>query len=405
MLKVVHITTNIHGGAGKAALRLHECMLDKTEVNSWIISAESEISNSALNQLSVKTKHPNYFQRVVKRCGFPIRRSEKNIKLLERYRGNYEIFSFPTSDYELEKLDLINGADIINLHWVSNFVNYPTFFKAFKNKPIVWTLHDMNPFMGGFHYRNDFLNNSKIHKLDAALFETKRKAINQLKNLNIVAPSTWLTNEATKSGLFNSSTTFETIPYSLNTNIFKPKDKLVSKRKYLINPNLPCILIVAQNLSNHRKGFDLLLEALNQLKNKNFQLISIGNSILKFNDNITVFHLGTISDDDELATAYSAADLLIIPSREDNLPNVMLESLACGTPVLSFKTGGMKDWIIPDFNGLLASEGFNGIQSALEIFLTGSQYFDQKKISSFAHREFGPLRQFENYFKLYSSIM
>ncbi|MBC7913687.1 MAG: glycosyltransferase [Pyrinomonadaceae bacterium] len=406
MLNVVHISTSRFGGAGRAAFRLHESMLADPTICSTFISSDNDINDE--NQYVINIPHPKHqlYERVANKLGLPILHFHKNLWLQARLKGSHEIYSMPKTDFVLENMDIIKDADIINLHWVSNFINYPVFFKAYKNKPIVWTLHDMNPFMGGFHYKNDLINNPSYSTLENSLLKIKKKSVRSVKNLNIVSPSTWLMNEAIESNVFSTSQKTTIIPYGLDLTLFKPMNKKEAKNKLSIDPTIPCLLIVAQDLTASRKGFDILIKAIKSLNGKNFQLLTIGNHKLNLKVDYKIKELGHVNNDELLSVAYSAADLFILPSREDNLPNVMLESFACGTPVLSFKVGGMLDWIRPGFNGLFCeSIDSDGLKEGLEKFLNSYRQFDAKKIREFAQNNFTSDIQAQRYIDFYQSIL
>lgn len=405
MLKVVHISTYEEGGAGRAAYRLHEGLLKQPGIQSIFISA-SDTSDLG-NNLNIKLapKKIRSIDRFLKRIGIPITNRHKNLKRLAKLHGNYECFSFPESDYPLESIEIIKQADIIHLHWVAGFLNYPTFFKVFADKTIVWTLHDMNPFMGGFHYKNDLLNNVSYKSLNERLLKLKQKTLSKLKHLTIVAPSEWLKDEAIRAGFFNDSTKFKKIQYGLNLQVFKLENSEIAKAKLKLNKKVPCILVIAENLENKRKGMDLFCKAIQKLSKGTFQIISIGNNKLKIDSDCTIIELGKISDDGILAEAYSAADLIVIPSREDNLPNVLLEAFACGRPVLSFKVGGLIDWIEPGYNGFLAeSLDENALWEKLEEFILNPDQFNNIDIRKFAEDNFSQEVQAGRYLKLYNKV-
>lgn len=405
MLKVVHISTYLGGGAGRAAFRLHESLLNRPGIQSTFITPVTNLRQPNPNIIGVNSKKPGIFHKISNRLGLPLLNSQKNFRCTQDLKGSFEIFSMPTSDYALENINAIEDADIINLHWIANFLNFPTFFKRYNNKPIVWTLHDMNPFMGGFHYKNDFLNNPDYHALETQFRELKSHFSRKIQNLSIITPSQWLMDEAINSNHYSSDINCSVIPYSLNLEKFKPINKKESKIKLNIDPEIPCILIIAEYLNNHRKGFDLLVDALKKIKTKQFQLLTIGNNKLNIEGNFQLIELGSISNDELLVEAYSAADLFILPSREDNLPNVMLEAFACGTPVLSFKTGGMMEWIIPGFNGIFAdSNDAKGLKNSIEAFIGSENNFDQQQIREFAIRNFSADLQADKYLEVYYSV-
>jgi glycosyltransferase involved in cell wall biosynthesis len=405
-VRVVHISTYISGGAGRAAFRLHKALLALPGIQSTFITPSTNIKVRDPNILGIRCKEPNIMHKVANRLGFPILNSQKNFRYLKGLNGNFEMFSMATSDYNLEGLESIIDADVINLHWISNFINYPAFFQTYKNKPVVWTLHDMNPFLGGFHYKNDYNNNPDYRPLENRTYKIKHKALSNIENLSIVTPSKWLMTEAIKSNHFKLGTKFHVIPNGLDLVRFRPIGRATAKSNLKINPDVPCILIIAEYLKTYRKGYDIFLDALMSLSAIPFQLITIGSNRLDIGGKFNVNELGSVNNDGLLVEAYTAADLVVLPSREDNLPNVMLESFACGTPVLSFNTGGMKDWIIPGFNGLLAdSLDVEGLKGALEKFLLGQYSFDNHKIREFSIANFSQNQQAQSYYDLYRSII
>jgi len=408
MLTVVHISSSKKGGAGRAAFRIYEAMLGNPEISSFFISGDDDEIPVTSGEIRVgkeiKKERP-LFEKFKSKLGLSKSVDQENYHLLEGLKGDYEIFSLPRTDFRVEDLQILMEADIIHLHWVANFVNYRRFFDHLKHKKFVWTFHDMNPFMGGFHYRNDYINNPSFHELERRLIRQKASAVHKIKNLSVVTPSRWLLKNAQKSNYFKADTTFTPIPYSLDLEIFKPTDKKEAKQKLHIEPNLPCLLIVAQDLKNNRKGFDLLRNALGAIPNNLYQLLTVGDNTASFKGE-NVIDLGVIDNDRSLALAYSAADLFILPSIEDNLPNVMLEAFACGTPVLSFKVGGMKEWITPGINGFFA-ESFNseGLKNSVFEFLCNAAPYNSSQIRKIAITNFSPIAQGEKYRNLYHSIL
>ena len=149
------------------------------------------------------------------------------------------MFSFPDSKYDITLSELYREADIVNLHWVADFLDYKSFFMK-NNKPVVWTLHDMNPFSGGEHYEEKYLGidesgfpvNRIISEEEIRVakdnIELKKQVITNLSNLTIVAPSEWLAAEARRSEIFKNTPVF-CIPNGLDSDVYKPRDKNYSR--------------------------------------------------------------------------------------------------------------------------------------------------------------------------------
>ncbi len=401
-MKVVHVCTADKGGAGIAAVRLHKALLAQG-VNSSFLSLYCSGTTPA--HACYKTKPPlTYLQKLKSKLGIPVLTSEKNANILKTFHANYEIFSFPESDYKIEQHPLLKDADIINLHWVSGFLNYPTFFNAIK-KPIVWTLHDMNPFLGGFHYMGDKVRNTEVMgNLEKSLLEIKVNSY-ILSNINLIAPSKWLYNEVKKSVFKNHNS--QVIYNSLDMSVFKLQSASVARQFFNLPENKTIILFVAQDTGNFRKGFDLLSESLNNLPLTNdIVLVCVGAKSTPLNIPKNCIFIDTISEENKMSLLYAAADLYILPSREDNLPNVMLESLSCGTPVIAFSNGGMKEIIKNGFNGFIADDcNSENLSNAISKGLQFIKNMNRLEIRKDAETIFESEIQSKAYINLYQQLL
>ncbi|MDJ0536130.1 MAG: glycosyltransferase family 4 protein [Xenococcaceae cyanobacterium MO_207.B15] len=262
------------------------------------------------------------------------------------------------------------NPDIINLHWVADgFLRIETL--AQLNKPIVWTLHDMWAFTGGCHYSGECdrytqscgscpqLNSSSNWDLSRWVWQRKAKAWKN-QNITIVAPSHWMADCAKKSSLFKNYR-IEVIPNGIDTKVYKPIDKKLARNIIGLPQDKYIILFGAiAATSDPRKGFNLLMPALQKLKYSQKQdlieLVVFGSSQPNNPPDFSfkVHYLGRLYDDISLALLYAAADIFVAPSIQDNLPNTVMEALACGTPCVAFNIGGMSDMIEHKQNGYLA---------------------------------------------------
>jgi len=259
--------------------------------------------------------------------------------------------------------------DIVHIHWIGyGFLRIESLKKF--NRPIVWTLHDMWAFTGGCHYSDNCdrfqqdcgncqqLNRMVENDLSRSVFKRKEKAWAGL-DIIIVTPSSWLAECAKKSSLFKSRR-IEVIHNGLDLTLFKPVEKTTTRKIWDLPINKNLILFGAMSAtSDHRKGFDLLYEGLKQLAAKwldKAELVVFGDSEPENPPDfgLPVHYLGRLHDDVSLSLLYAAADVMVVPSRQDNLPNTVVESLACGTPVVAFDIGGMPDMIDHQINGYLA---------------------------------------------------
>ncbi len=255
-------------------------------------------------------------------------------------------------------------AQLVHLHWLASGLLRIEDLARLK-VPVVWTLHDTWAFTGGCHYTGECggfrtecgrcpqLGSNRDNDLSRAIWRRKHNAYSNI-NLVVVAPSRWLAEMAGKSSLF-AGRRIEVIPYGLDTNVYRPLDKAAAKAFLGIDPAHPVLLFGAQWLTERRKGGDLLAAALAQIEFP-CTLLTFGEGQLSLSDNpnLTVRALGSLHDDVSLAVMYSAADVFLCPSREDNLPNTVIESMACGTPCAAFDVTGLPDMITHRVDGWLA---------------------------------------------------
>lgn len=359
-MKVLHICTyDIEGGAARAAYRIHESLLS-VGIESWIIS---RYKFSSSQRVLVNNGLIDRISNILRE--FYELWSIRKIKLTS---GN--TFSVANlSNRGLVKYINSSDFDIINLHWVnSNFLSIKDVSRI--EKKIVWTLHDMWAFTGGCHYAEDCikytnkcgscfqLNSDKRFDLSSEIQSLKIKSFRKVNA--VIAPSKWIENCAKESYVFRNNKIIN-ILYPINLQDFKPHSKKFARCTFSINEEKKVILFpYSPSVSNKRKGFGLLLEAIimnissNPSYREQFQFVFIGDTKESFNFDFKC--IPKLKDDVSLSLLYSCADVVIIPSIEDNLPNTVIESLACGVPVVGFDIGGMPDLIISKDIGILVNE-------------------------------------------------
>lgn len=264
-------------------------------------------------------------------------------------------------------------SNIVHLHWVvAGLLGVEDLAKL--TCPIVWTLHDAWAFTGGCHYTQDCegfkklcghcpqLGSREEDDYSRMLMRRKTKVFQQL-DITVVTPSHWQAGMAKQSSLF-AGRRIEVIPNGLDTKTFKPLDRQIARERLGIPSDKPVVLFGAQSMTDPRKGWDLLCDALRNLKWPCTLLVfGDGNVVVDQASHVTVCQLGNITDDEVLAAVYSAADVFVCPSREDNLPNTVAEALACGTPCVAFAVNGLPDMIEHRKNGWLAKP-FNSAELA-----------------------------------------
>jgi len=364
-LRVVHIASrDVIGGAAIAGYRLHTGLIEmgvsSKMLVDWKASGDRNVHALKRNTSRIATLR--------RRIGdWYIRRD------FDRYRDTtLPTLELLTDDRNASGRDVVAKlpvADVYNLHWVSGLIDYRLFFAALPQmQPLVWTLHDMNPFTGGCHYSAGCerfrsacgicpqLGSQKSSDLTACIHARKSAALARLgaETTRIVAPSRWMEAQVRSSSLMRKFEILR-VPYGLDTNVFAPRDRSVAREVFGIPRDAKVVLFVAESVANFRKGFDLLLAATsNGLGNgESAVLVSIGehNSPQMPPSCIS---LGSLGSARLLSFAYSMADVFVAPARQENLAQVVLEAISCGTPVVGFDVGGLPDMIRPGLTGLLA---------------------------------------------------
>ena len=366
-MKTVHINSyDITGGAARAAYRLHKGLIRVGH------SSQMYVMESRGSDPEVVTFQPrmDLFSRV--RRHLRARRIHNDFAPYVRSRpSGYDRFTVDRSAYGAELLAQLPVCDIINLHWVAEFVDYAEIFTRLpRTTPIVWTLHDMNAFTGGCHFdvgcggylescgQCPQLGSVDTNDLSSRVWQRKRNLFARLgaARLRFVAPSQWLAREAKRSGL-GRRFAVTVIPYGLDVDEFAPRNRASARDVLGISRNAAVVLFVADAMTIRRKGYSVLAHALSGLRHRipDLFLLSLGRGAPPLEIDAPGMHLESLNNDRLLSVVYSAADLLVAPSLQDNLPNTVLESMACGTPVVGFDIGGIPDMVRPNVTGLVTA--------------------------------------------------
>lgn len=350
-MNVLHINqADIVGGAAIAGYRLHQSLF-KLGVGSTYLASEVKTSSHRVATLPRKYRTEEFLSNFTEPLGL-------------NYVNHISTFSLPQHPF-------YQGADVLNFHNLhTGHFNYLALPTLTKSKPAVFTLHDMWSFTGHCAYsygcerwktgcgKCPNLEISPAVKRDNTHLEWKLKRwIYQRSHLVVVAPSRWLVKQAEQSILKHLP--IYHIPYGIDTDTYQPLD--TSKCRSLLNipEGKKVVMFGANNLTDTRKGGDLLLKAiaaLPQSLKSEIVLLNLGEGSEAIAETIGIptFNTGYVSGDRLKAILYSAADLFVFPSRADNLPLVLQESMACGTPMVSFKIGGIPDLVRPGITGYLA---------------------------------------------------
>ena len=309
-------------------------------------------------------------------------------------------FSPANSGIDISEHPLVQEADIIHLHWINfGFLSLKSLEKLFAlNKPIVWTLHDMWAFTGGCHHSGDcenyqfscgnclqYLNNPSPNDLSNKVWQRKNAILNHSLRLRskhditIIGCSQWLSNRAKKSSLLKDFLV-KSIPNPLDTNLFSPQKKAEARIKLGLPIDKKLILFVAAKVSVIWKGFSYFQEALEILKTQHIhhqeiELVILGESDVEIIQKLPfkVHSLGRISDVNQIVSVYSAADVYVTSSIQENLPNTIMEAMACGTPAVGFEVGGIPE-MIESYKNEMPPNGFLAKYKSAESLAKGMKW-------------------------------
>lgn len=355
-MKILIVSTfDIDGGAAKAAYRLHKSLLTQGIDSQMLVQHKSSDDFTVI----VEEKKTNYFNKLRPIIdSLPVRFYKERTKTL--FSPSW--FGFSNI---VDKINELN-PDIVHLHWICAGMLKIEDIASIK-APIIWSLHDMWAFTGGCHYDEEclayenscgnckVLQSKKENDLSRKVFKKKKISFSKITDITIVGSSNWISECVKKSTLFKKRD-IVTLPNCIDSKLFAPIDKNIVRDIFNIPKDKKVILFGAMNsLGDPRKGAKELFEAINMLELENTIFVVAGSStpkeVLKLKYH--VYFIPPLRDDVSLPLMYNVADVMIVPSLQENLANTIVESLSCGVPVVAFDIGGNKDMIEHKKNGYL----------------------------------------------------
>lgn len=348
-------TSEKTGGAAVAAHRLMEALINNG------VKAKMLVRDKQSEQLTVVSAGNGWRQQLYflweRWCIFA------HLHFSRKHLFEVDIANVGT---DITNLPEFKEADIIHLHWINQgFLSLSGIRKILASgKPVVWTMHDIWPATAICHYARrcnqyttkctacPLLPRGILSNLQAKVWRKKMEILNKY-NITFVACSRWLEGEAKKSALLKRQHV-TSIPNTINSHVFCPKDKQKAREKLGIPvEGKRVILFVSQRVTDERKGLNYLVEALKKmtaqdptLKEKAVVAVLGGHSeevgsLLP----LPMISLGYVNDEQKIVDVYNAADVFVLPSLEDNLPNTIMEAMACGVPCVGFNVGGIPEMI------------------------------------------------------------
>ncbi len=407
-MKVVHLWNSdgpSGGGVANAMLRLHYGLIEKG-IDSKILCDKNTTGDPNVFLLHKWRKLDLISENIMHRLG-----------LADIHR---------LSSLAIPKHPIFRQADIIHIHGLhSGFISYLILPKLTKIKPTVMTLHDMWAMTGHCAINYDCMKWQtgcgkcpypqvipKI-KRDSSAFQWKlKKYIFGKSQLTLIAPCEYIAQRARKSPLTNKLPV-ERIHFGMDTNTYKPIDKTEIRKMIGIPKDKKVLMMASLDLNQHHKGADLLLQALEKLPDDIKQrcvIILLGFMGRAISDKLPIpaINVGYISEDRIKAIIYACADIFVHPTRADTLAQVILEALACGTPVVSFDIGGISALVKTNITGYLAEkENPDDLANGIKLLLENDEL--RNSVSQNARtmivNEFPLEREIEEHIQIYENVL
>ncbi|MBQ9672887.1 MAG: glycosyltransferase family 4 protein [Prevotella sp.] len=276
---------------------------------------------------------------------------------------------------DITRLPEFKEADVIHLHWVNQgMLSLDGIRKILQSgKPVVWTMHDVWPataichltlgcrnFTTGCCHCRYLPGGGSNHDLSAVVWERKRRLL-EGSNISFVACSRWLEGEARQSKLLQGQQ-LTSIPNPIDTRVFCPGSQAEARRQEQLPADKRLLLFVCQSVTNRYKGMEYLVEACRQLAAAHPEMVSNTAVVIMGGhaDEVAAmlpfeaYPLGYVSDEHRIVSVFRAADAFVLPSLSENLPNTIMEAMACGVPCVGFRVGGIPEMIDHRKNGYVA---------------------------------------------------
>ena len=356
-------TSERAGGAAVAARRLMEA-LNNSGVKAKMLVRDKETEHIAVCSLPKSWRH--HFNFLWERLTIYL-----HLRLSRRHLWEIDSANAGT---DITKLPEFKEADIIHLHWVNQgMLSLKNIRKILDSgKPVVWTMHDIWPAtaichltLGCERFKSHcahcpYLPGDSSHDLADATWRRKERMLTG-RHITFVACSHWLENEARQSRLLEGQETCA-IPNPIDTRLFAPADKAEARRRLGLPADRRLILFASQRVTNVNKGMDYLIEACRKWEQEhpeireNTGLIIVGGHAEEIADRLPLqaYPLGYVNDPRRMVDVYNAADAFVLPSLSENLPNTIMEAMACGVPCIGFRVGGIPEEIDHKVNGYVA---------------------------------------------------
>ncbi|PWD99762.1 glycosyltransferase family 4 protein [Marinilabilia rubra] len=419
-MKILHINQSDEtGGAAVAAVRLLEALRNHgAEAEMLVLEGGSD--DSAIHSM-VKNK----WSRILRKVKF----AAEVFSFVPFEKNSRQRFAFSSGrfGYDISENPLVKQADVLHLHWINQgFLSLNDLNKLIHTgKPIVWTLHDTWAFTGGCHYPGtcggftSTCGNCPLLKSPgsndlSALQHLRKEKMYANASITFVGCSNWMKQMADRSSLVRKDLKHSVrhVFNTIDTELFKPADKGKVRAELGLPVDKKLLLFGAANTTDPRKGTIHLLRALKHLNARDpnlkneLELMAFGKNIDAFAHELPfVMHpFHTVKSQERMVHLYQAADLFVLPSMQDNLPNTVVESMSAGVPVVGFDIGGVPEMIMHQENGFLTAPGeWKDLAEGI-IYVLGNGTVLGENARKFAESHFAPDAVARKYVDIYQSV-
>lgn len=364
-MRVLIVNTSEHvGGAAVASGRLMDA-LNNNGVKAKMLVMNKESDNITVVGLSGRFRKQLHFlwERWCIFCH------------LHFHRDHLFEIDIANAGTDITRLREFKEADVIHLAWINQgFISLKGIKKILKSgKPVVWTMHDLWPATGICHYTRGCMafknvcQNCRLlpgdgsnNDLSTKIFKRKQELFRR-SGIHFVSCSKWLGDQARQSALLTGMG-LDVIPNPIDTKLYHPISKHEARLHSMLPEDKRIILFVSQRVTHERKGMPFFIDAINKLvalhpeMKDNTDVAILGSHSDEITGQLSLqsYPLGYVTNELEIISIYNSADVYVLPSLEDNLPNTIMEAMACGVPSVAFKTGGIPEMIDHQKNGYLA---------------------------------------------------
>lgn len=306
--------------------------------------------------------------------------------------------AIPTSAVNLMHSRWVEWADVIHLHHVSDYLDYPTFFQGIGSKPVVWTLHDESFFYGLAFYEDHW---KPEHPLEQYYKEMKHRALAQVKTMGVVMLSEYYRKKFCNSELLDKREV-RVINNAVDTAKYYPIPKTDARRQLGLSMDDTMIAFSAFVVTDPRKGLDKLSEVVSRIGNPHIKIVAVGKNI-HHRSWPNVIEMGFKDTAESLCEVFSACDLFAMPSKQEAFALTPMQAMACGLPVVAFPVSGTSE-LINEHNGVVCTDfTVEALQEGIMTLM--SRKYDAAAIRQDMINRFSPKTIAEKYCSLYNDLL